>query len=158
MKNALWIAVVVAGCGVSSTEVSDGADDDSVTSDSLSSSRRAKPRPLPALRSCSEDKECGLGSWCDTPCHPPKACALAGVCRPLPVTCALDADCPERHYCDDPCRGLACDAIAQCRPVPPPTSCADDSQCVSGYHCELPCGPDGDCFPAGTCVRNKPSK
>lgn len=159
MKNLVWMMVVASACGVGTADVSDGVDDDAVTSESLASSGGAKPRPLPALKRCSEDKECGAGNWCDTPCAPPKACALAGVCRALPTTCGADADCPERHYCDDPCAPpRVCAAAAQCRPVPPPTACSDDSACASGYHCELPCGPDGDCVPLGTCVRNKPAR
>ncbi len=152
MKNIVWCVMVLSGCGLGV----DGADAKDTASSSLPSSGVPKPQPLPAIKTCEVDKECGAGAWCDNPCYPPKACALAGVCRALPATCSVDADCPERFYCDDPCAPpRMCAAAPSCQPVPPPTACSDDSACASGYHCELPCGPDGDCVPLGTCARNK---
>jgi len=159
MKNVLCCLLALSGCGVGvepTGRSADGVGDDSTTSSSLASS--AKALPVPALQSCTGDKECGVGAWCDDPCAPPKACASAGVCRPVPSTCKLDADCPDRFYCDDPCAPpRMCVAAPSCKPVPPPTACSEDSSCASGYHCALPCGPDGDCVPLGTCERDLPA-
>ncbi|MDP1826274.1 MAG: hypothetical protein Q8L48_23605 [Archangium sp.] len=151
MKKILCGLLILSGCGVGV----EAADEEGASSSSLSVNREDKPLPVPPIQVCSEDKECGVGAWCDTPCAPPKACASAGVCRPLPSQCRADADCPERFYCDDPCPApRVCAQAPSCKPVPPPTKCSEDSACASGYHCALPCGPDGDCVPLGICERN----
>jgi hypothetical protein len=154
MKNVMWCLLVLSGCGVGVESTGRTVDDAEGTSSSSLASNSGS-MPVPALQSCSDDKTCGAGAWCDDPCAPPKTCASAGVCRPLPSACKADADCPDRFYCDEPCAPpKACAIGPSCKPVPPPTACSADSACASGYHCALPCGPDGDCVPLGRCERN----